>query len=125
MAVHRRRRGGGPPPTPHPPPDQSDHRGKKTNLPLETSARAIFDTQIFGSQTPPLLILPWGVGAVTDVQGEGFWPQLGRNQGPLTPIGQTGCTQEGRTQKHGSSTTPVTVRNLHALVRTLMFVCVW
>ena len=49
--------GGGVPP---PPPDQSDHRGKKRNLPFGKSDRAIFVTHIFGSQTPPppLLILP-------------------------------------------------------------------
>ena len=47
MAVHYRMRGD------PPPPDQSDHRGKKRNLPLGKSCRAIFCTQISGSQTPP------------------------------------------------------------------------
>ena len=51
-AIHRRGRGR-PPPTPGPtPPDQSDHRGKKRNLPSGKSCRAIFGTPIFGSQTP-------------------------------------------------------------------------
>ena len=54
MAVHHTTRGGGVP-LPPSPPDQSDHRGKKRNLPLGESCQAIFGTQTFGSQTPPLL----------------------------------------------------------------------
>jgi len=47
--------GGAPLPTPRTPrtPDQSDKSGKKRNLPLGKSCRAIFGTQYFGSQTPP------------------------------------------------------------------------
>ena len=41
---------GGPPP---PPPDQRDHRGKKRNLPLEKSSRAVFGAHTFWSQSPP------------------------------------------------------------------------
>ena len=48
MALHHRRRRGYPPT-----PDQRDHRGKTRNLPLGISGRAIFGTQIFGSQSPP------------------------------------------------------------------------
>ena len=36
-----------------PVPDQSDHSGKKRNLLLEKSGRAMFGTQSFGSQTSP------------------------------------------------------------------------
>ena len=38
--------------TPRPPPDQSDHRGKKRNLPSEKPCRAIFGTHNSVSQTP-------------------------------------------------------------------------
>ena len=54
MAVHRRRRRGGYPPLDPPPPDQSDHRGKKRNLPLGKCGRAIFGTQKnLGPRIPP------------------------------------------------------------------------
>ena len=41
------------PPLDPPPPDQSDHCGKKPNVPSGKSCRAIFSTQTFHSQTPP------------------------------------------------------------------------
>ena len=47
---HRRR-------VPPIPPDQSDQSGKKRNFPLDNSGRGIFGTQIFGSQTPPSLLI--------------------------------------------------------------------
>ena len=39
--------------SPPAPADQSDHRGKKRNLPLGTSGRAIFGTQTFAPPPPP------------------------------------------------------------------------
>ena len=41
------------PPLDPPPTDQSDHRGKKRNLPLEQSGRAIVGTQTFAPPPPP------------------------------------------------------------------------
>ena len=67
MAIHRRRSAPPPPPgpppldPPPPPPDQSDHRGEERNLRLGKSGRAIFGTQIWVPDPPPLpsiLVLP-------------------------------------------------------------------
>ena len=53
--VERGKGGWGVPPPPPwtPAPDQSDHRGKKRNLPLGKSGRAIFGAPTSGSQTRP------------------------------------------------------------------------
>ena len=52
MAVHRGWRGEYPPDPPPPPPDQSDHSGKKRNLPLGKFCRSIFG-KLLGPITPP------------------------------------------------------------------------
>ena len=62
-AVHHRRT---PPPQPT---NQSDHRGKKGNLPLGKSGRAILGTHTFGSQTPPPRLL----SSNTSLPSPGFW----------------------------------------------------
>ena len=53
-------RGAGPPP---PPKDQSDHRGKKRNVPLGKSDRAIFWFKHFCVPDPPLPLLRLPSGA--------------------------------------------------------------
>ena len=49
--------GGGYPPPPLPPPpstpDESDHRGKKRNLPLQRSGRAVLVHKLLGPRSPP------------------------------------------------------------------------
>ena len=88
MAVHRRRRGGTPP-GPPPPPDQSDHRGRKRNLPLRQSGWAIFGTLTFAplpSSLPEAAALGQGCQGQGQGQGQGgSAPPPGAAQPPLLP----------------------------------------
>ena len=64
MAVYHRRRGLTPPPPldTTPPPDQSDHSGKKRNLPLEKSGRAFLVHKLLGPRPTPPRVASTGLG---------------------------------------------------------------
>ena len=76
--------GGYPPPPDIPLPDQSDHRGKKRQLPFGKSGHAIFRTQKFWSQTQGCIGRGRGGGGVNPPTLHGAPPM----PGPCPPDGK-------------------------------------